>query len=162
MFNKIIITLLLLLQPDDAKFASSLCNEAKIYAKNNNYNEAGELFLKAVSINPYYFYAHYGYGKVCLYTGDIKNAVKHLSIAVTLDASSANGWFYLGFAYFFSKQYMNAVSCFKKAYTIDSSCIESLYNIAVMYEMMGNSFLSQNYYEKYFFAKNKKDTGILF
>ena len=162
MFNNIIITLLLLLQSDDSKFASSLCNEAKIYAKNNNYNEAGELFLKAVSKNPYYFYAHYGYGKVCLYTGDIKNAVKHLSIAVTLDASSANGWFYLGFAYFFSKQYMNAVSCFKKAYTIDSSCIESLYNIAVIYEMMGNSFLSQNYYEKYFFTKNKKDTGILF
>lgn len=148
--------------PLESQFASSVCNEATILAKGKEYSKAKELFIKAISLNPYYFCAHYGYGKTCLYTGDIKNAIKHLSIAVQLDATSANGWFYLGFAYFFGKNYVNANHCFMKAYQLNSFFVESLYNIAVIYEMTGDVYKSKVYFDKYFFEKDKKETGILF
>ncbi len=119
-------------------------------AKINDYAQAKELFIKAVKTNPYYYHAQYGYGKVCLLTGAITNAITHFSIAVTLDAKAANGWFYLGFAYFFAKQYIKANQCFFEAYSINSSYIEALYNIGVIYEITGDAFKSNKYYEKYF------------
>lgn len=162
MLSKAILIALLCFVPLQSQFASSVCTEATALAKAKEYSKAKELFIKAIGLNPYYYFAHYGYGKACLYSGDIKNAIKHLDIAVTLDATSARGWFYLGFAYFFAKNYVKANFCFKEAYRLDTGFVESLYNIAVIYEITGDTYKSKVYYNKYFFEKNKKDTGLLF
>lgn len=162
MLSKSILIALLCLLPHNSQFASSVCAEATALAKAKEYLKAKELFVKAIGLNPYYYVAHYGYGKTCLYTGDIKNAVKHLDIAVNLDATSASGWFYLGFANFFAKNYVKANYCFKKAYSLDTAFVESLYNIAVIYEITGETYKSKVYFDKYFFEKDKKDTGLLF
>ena len=162
MLSKLILVAVVCLIPLNSQFASSVCTEAIALAKVKEYSKAKELFVKAIALNPYYYSAHYGYGKICLYSGDIKNAIKHLDIAVKLDATSASGWFYLGFANFFAKNYVKANYCFKEAYRLDASFIESLYNIAVIYEITGDTYKSKIYFEKYFFEKDKKDTGLLF
>ncbi|MGQ9842173.1 MAG: tetratricopeptide repeat protein, partial [Spirochaetota bacterium] len=131
--------------PLNSQFASSVCTEAIALAKVKKYSKAKELFVKAINLNPYYYGGHYGYGKTCLYLGDIKNAIKHLAIAVKLDATSASGWFYLGFANFFAKHFVRANYCFKEAYRLDTSFVESLYNIGVIYEIIGDTYKSKVY-----------------
>ncbi len=162
MLSKSLLVVVLCMIPLNSQFASSVCIEATALAKAKEYSKAKELFLKAIKINPYHYAAHYGYGKTCLYSGDMNNAIKHLDIAVTLDKTSARGWFYLGFAYFFAKNYVKANHCFKEAYRLDASFVESLYNIAVIYEITGDSYKSRVYFNKYFYEKEKKDTGLLF
>lgn len=162
MLSKAIIVVVMSMLPLGGQFASEVCTEAVIYAKAKDYAKAKELFLQSIAINPYYYRAHYGYGRVCLLTGDIASAIHHLSIAVRLDASAAGGWFYLGFAFFFNKNYVQALHCFLKAYDRDAAFIESLYNAAVIFEKIGNEHKAQLYYHRYFHEKYKEDTGILF
>lgn len=165
-YRKLIIVILLFVQINYVLFAkefsSKLCVEAEILAKSGKYVEAEKKYLESINLNNYYHRAHYGYGKLCLYIGKIDLAVKHLENAVRLDKSHGASYFYLGMAYFFKKKYNLAIKYLLKSYEIDTDFVETLYNVGVIFELIGDEYKSKKYFIKYFNEKQKEETGILF
>lgn len=120
-------------------------------------------FRKTIEINPHYALAHYGLGKACLYReGMLKQAVYHLESSVDLDKGLARAYFYLGIAYMFSKRYGLALNAFRTAYERDGGLVEALYNMAVVYDLVGKHTMALKSYERYLLEKNKRDSDILF
>jgi len=86
--------------------------------------------------------------------GRIPDAVKHLRRSVNLDPGFSRGWFKLGLAEFFSGKYIDSLHSFKEAYDKDKTFIEALYNMGVIYDLLGNDYLAFTYYRLYY--KKKK------
>ena len=65
-------------------------------------------------------------------------------------------------AYFLSKKYMKALQSFKNSYKYDDSLIEALYNIAMIYDVIGNSYKAGIYYKRYRQEKTKDEEDLPF
>jgi TolA-binding protein len=63
--------------------------------------------------------------------------------------------FYLGMACLLSEKYVYALHAFSDAYSRDSSYVESLYNIGVIYDRMGNRAKARLYYNRYNHEKER-------
>ena len=113
--------------------------------------ESAELkFTESVKLSPSYSLAYYGLGRVYLFKEDkIDDAITHLRKSVELDAGLARGYFYLGLAELLAEKHIEALHSFENAYSRDSRFIESLYNIAVIHEHLGNSFKAFVYFRRY-------------
>ena len=141
---------------------SQLYHEGESLALKGDIDGAIEIFKKVVELSPYYCMGHYGLGKAYLYKyGMLDLAIQHLSEAVKLDRKLAKGHFYLGMAYFLGRKYIQALHSFKNAYDNDDSLIEALYNISVIYDIMGKKYEAEVYYKKYITEK-ERDEDILF
>ena len=111
------------------------------------------LFVRVTELSPSFVLGHYGLGKAYLRVdGRTEDAVKELKKAVECDRSFSKAWFYLGMAHTFSKDYANAIDAFQGAYRADRSCIEALYNIGAVFDIMGHSFKSKKFFNAYFTA----------
>lgn len=152
-------------------FYSPLCaqilNSTKFYNegvksfKEGDREKALGLFIKAAEINDNYSLAHYGIGRVhLLQENKAGEAVKHLKKAVQLDSSFAKGFFYLGMAQLLAEKYNDSITSFKKAYEKDITLQDSLYNISMAYDLIGDKINSILYYKKYIYVKEKKDEDI--
>lgn len=145
--------------PDTAK----MYDEAAALAHNGHIDDAIKRFLEVIEASPCYSLGHYGLGKAYLYKdGACDDAITHLKLSVHYDRRLAKGHFYLGMAYMLKRQYTQSIGSFKTAYAIDPGIVESLYNIAVIYDITGRRGRAEWYYNKYVDEKNKKDTDILF
>ena len=123
--------------------------------------EAENNFKQAVKAGPASTLAHYGLGRVyILQAGKMKDAVKHLKQAVSLDPNFAKGWFKLGLAELISGRYLDAFQSFKRAYEKDETIVESLYNIGVIYDLLGDEYMAFTYYRLYY--RKVKELDILF
>lgn len=169
MLNKIFIKILIfifLIYPNSLlslENSTTLYKEAARLAENGQLDAAIEKFKKVIEISPYYCLGHYGLGKAYLFMdGMLEDAIKHLKISVKLDTRFAKGYFYLGLAYYFSKKYVRAIHSFKKAYKNDDNLIEALYDIGMIYEIIGKEYESSIYFKKYYKEKRKGDEDILF
>lgn len=131
--------------------SSILYREGTVLAGQGDYSGAIAKFKRAAELSPRFALAHYGLGRVSLFAQtDGIDAVKELSLAVECDRRLAKGFFYLGFACMFAKKYNRAITAFAQAYALDRTFIESLYNIAVLYEIRGNVYKASSYYRQYF------------
>lgn len=142
-----------------------LASAGQVYAENSTfyYNKGIELFRagnmdaaedsfkKAIEINPSYTLGHYGLGRVyILRKGKVPDAIRHLKTSVALDAGFAKGWFKLGLAELVTGKYMDSLHSFREAYEIDKTIIESLYNIGVIYDLLGKEYKAFTYYRQYY------------
>ena len=132
-------------------------NSTFYYNKGMEFFKAGDMleaennFKLAVNVNPSYTLGHYGLGRVyILQNGKIKDAVKHLKLSVSFDQDFSKGWFKLGLAELIAGKYIDSLHSFKKAYEKDGTLIESLYNIGVAYELLGDEFNAFTYYRLYY------------
>lgn len=137
--------------------AYSLTNSTELYkkgvffAKKKQFKKAIEFFKKSANRNPYYSLAHYGLGKSYLQVdGDIKKAIIHLERSIELDKNYSNAYFYLGFAYLFKKKYNKSIKNFLYSYKLDEAKnVGALYNVGVLYELLGKRRISLFYFSKY-------------
>lgn len=144
-----------------AQNSTQLYNNGVELAKSGNYIEAEKNFVNVIKMSPYYCLGHYGLGKVLMvYKKDLDAAEKEFKIAVKLDSKLSRGHFYLGMIYMFQKKYVYAIKSFWKSYETDDECIEALYNIGSIYDIMGHPFKSRFYYQKYYNEKNKVEEDI--
>ena len=127
--------------------------------KAGNLSEAETNFKQAVEVNPSYTLGHYGLGRVYILQKDkIPLAIKHLKISVSLDPGFVKGWFKLGLAEFVSGKYMESIHSFKEAYDRDKTFIEALYNMGVVYDLLGNDYRAYTYYRLYYLkTKGEKE-----
>ncbi len=144
-------------------------NSTEIYkrgarlAKSGKIDEAILIFKDVIAQNPYYSLGHYGLGKAYLFKkGMLYEAVRHLKLSVQLDRRFAGGYFYLGLAYYLYRKYPYAINAFDRAYRIDSNYIESILNIALIYEKMEKYVKAAQYFEMYKNIKRRRREGRLF
>ncbi len=140
-----------------------LYNRGAVLALNGKIDEAIPVFQKVIKISPYYCLGHYGLGKCYLYKyGMSKNAIKHLKLSVKYDRKFVKGYFHLGLANMLAKKYKHAIDSFKKTYEYDNTFLEALFNIAIVYDILGDEYNSARYLIKYFYEKTKDDDDIIF
>ena len=143
--------------------STDLYRQGARLAKEGRIDEAIPKFRRVVEISPYYCMGYYGLGKACLYReGMLDEAIRNLRQAVKLDRKLVSGHFYLGLACFMAKRYMESAFAFKSAYQQDDTCIEALYNLGVVYEIIGRDYDSTVYYGRYLEEKSKVDEDVAF
>ena len=144
-------------------------NSSEIYrvgaeeALSGNYENAEKIFKEAISLSPDFVLGHYGLGKLYLHKeGKNYEAENELKRACELDRHYSKAHFYLGLAYFYQKKYIAALHAFDDAYNTDKTCIEALYNIGVIYDIMDNSLKAEKYFKlwKSFKIKLEKENKI--
>ena len=146
----IMLNVLLYINTSAAENSSILYKKGAEAANSGNYDEAEDIFKKVISLSPDFTLGHYGLGKLLLYKqGNAEKAQKELETAVSLDKSNSKAYFYLGFAYLYQKKYIPAIHAFNEAYNTDRTCIEALYNIGAIYDLMDSSFKSEKYFKKW-------------
>ena len=147
-----ILFLILLLQTAvQGKNSTLYYNKGVEFFKAGNLIEAENNFKLAVQVNPSYTLGHYGLGRIYISQKDkIKDAIKHLKLSVSLDPDFSMGWFKLGLAELIAGKYVDSLHSFEKAYEKDESSIESLYNLGVVYDLLGNEFKALTYYRLYY------------
>lgn len=124
--------------------------EGAEFFKQGNIASAELKFRESAKLSPSYSLAHYGLGRVYLVTeGKNDEAIKSLRKSVELDPGLAKGYFYLGLAELIGERYIEAIHSFKDAYDRDRGFVEALYNIAVIYDHLGNSYRAFVYYRQY-------------
>ncbi|HOP28047.1 MAG TPA: tetratricopeptide repeat protein [Spirochaetota bacterium] len=118
--------------------------------KQGELDSAENKFMESLKLSPYASLAYYGLGRIYLAKeGNIDEAITCLRKSVQLDSGLAKGFFYLGLAELMGEKYVEALHSFKNAYDLDKGLVESLYNIAVIYEHLGKSYNAFVYYRKY-------------
>lgn len=121
------------------------------FYKAGNLSDAEKSFKDSINVNPSYTLGHYGLGRIyLLQKGKVNDAIKQLKISVKLDRNFARGWFKLGLAQLVAGKYIDSLHSFKTAYDRDKTFIESLYNIGVIYDLLGEDFKAFTYYREYY------------
>ncbi len=119
--------------------------------KSGNYADAEIDFKDAIQVNPSYTLGHYGLGRIyILQKGKAPDAIKHLKLSVSLDPGFVKGWFQLGLAELISGKYLESLQSFKQAYEKDKTLIEALYNMGVVYDLLGDNYTAFTYYRLYY------------
>ena len=139
-------------------------NSSKLYrtgeaeAIAGNYNKAENIFIEVIRLSPDFVLGHYGLGKLYLFKeGKSYEAEKELKTACKLDRHFSKAYFYLGLSYFYQKKYIAAIHAFDEAYNNDKTCIESIYNIGVIYDLMDKSLKSKKYFKLWKTLKEKSE-----
>lgn len=140
-----------------SQFSSAMDNSTNHYNdgvkffKSGNLTAAEKSFKKSLEINPSYTLGHYGLGRVYMLREDkIADSIKHLKRSVYLDPGFVSGWFKLGLAELISGKYIDSLHSFREAYERDNTLIEALYNMGVVYDLLGDEYRSFTYYRLYY------------
>ncbi|HPB81941.1 MAG TPA: hypothetical protein PK200_07870 [Spirochaetota bacterium] len=149
--------------PGNQQNSSLLYRKAAEIATSGNLQQAIPLFREVIKLSPHYTKGHYGLGKALLYKEEtVREGIRHLQKAVSLDRRNAPAFFYLGIGYMLSKNYMNSIDAFQKAYQLDPNMIEALFNIGSAFDIMENKKQSTRYFRQYLEKQHREDSDILF
>jgi tetratricopeptide (TPR) repeat protein len=150
-FSAAAISVMLLCTPSLARENSSLVyKEGATLAGKGDIDGAIPLFEKAIKLSPNFALPHYALGRALLYKeGKRKDSIRELRLAVQFDRKLAKGYFYLGLAYMFDNKLEWSLHAFNDAFALDRSFVEALYNMAVVYDLMGQEGKSVRYFHKY-------------
>ena len=148
----LILILLILFQfTANAENSTDYYNMGVESFKSGNFPEAEKNFKKSLEINPSYTLGHYGLGRVyMLRSNKIQDSIKHLKRAVILDPGFVRGWFKLGLAELLYGKYIDSLHSFHEAYERDRTMIEALYNMGVVYDLLGDEYRAFTYYRLYY------------
>jgi tetratricopeptide (TPR) repeat protein len=140
-----------------AETSFSLYSEGLSFYKEKKYQEAEAKFKESIKVNQWYALPYYALGRLYIrQNGKVKDAIINLQKAIECDNNLANANFYLGLAQLISEKYIEAIHSFKRAYELDKKYAEALFNIAVIYEHLGNDYMAFFYYREYLKETEKK------
>ena len=77
--------------------------------------------------------AHYEHAQILIATGEMKLANKSLSTAAELDPNNAQYHYQRGMNFYYLNQYEAAENAFLKALSIDTTDVDSAYQLAYIY-----------------------------
>ena len=92
--------------------------------------------------------AHYEYAQTLIATGEMKLANKSLSTAAELDPNNSQYHYQKGMNFYYLNQYDDAENSFIKALSIDSSDVDSSYQLAYIYAAQKKATLAKQQIEK--------------
>ena len=92
--------------------------------------------------------AHYEYAQTLIVTGEMQFANKSLSTAAELDPNNAQYHYQRGMNFYYLNQYDAAESAFLKALSIDTTDVDSAYQLAYIYAARKKASLAKQQIEK--------------
>lgn len=119
------------------KNAALLVFEGKKYAIEQKWQEAIDLYSRAIKQNPSYGYAFISRGIAYGSQGLFDKAISNFSEALDVSPKYTEAYNNRGVIYEYKGQYNNAVSDFTRAIEFDSSCAQLYYNRALAYSYKG-------------------------
>lgn len=144
-----------------AENSTEFYHEGVEFFKAGNYTAAEASFKKALGKNPSYTLGHYGLGKIyMLQKKKVPDSIKHLKLAVKYDPGFARGWFKLGLAELVYGKYVDSLHSFHEAYEKDRTVIEALYNIGVVYDLLGDEYRAFSYFRMYYRGLKGEKSGF--
>ena len=107
-----------------------------------NWSEAEKEYKRALDLDPRYALAHQWYGGYLERTGRMEESIAERRIAVELDPLSASPNFELGLAYFFSRDYDQAIRQFQHALDLEPGFPVALSMLCIAYAENGQHELA--------------------
>lgn len=79
---------------------------------------------------------------------DIKNAEKYSHLAIKADRYNAKAYVNRGNCFFVKQKFEDAKECYQEALSIESDCIEALYNLGLVNKRLGLADKALQYFRK--------------
>lgn len=98
------------------------------YQQKREHVLAKENFLKAIELDPKFFYAYSSLGNTCLDLGECEKAIFYLQKALEINSTHSLSWMFLGKAYLMSRQHQLSLEASKKSFTLDPKNLSAVSN----------------------------------
>ncbi|MDA3940406.1 MAG: tetratricopeptide repeat protein [Spirochaetia bacterium] len=98
--------------------------------------DAGNIFLQAIEIDPFYYSAHYNLGLLYLEAEDYNNAEKSFNTVLGINPEFPEAWHNLAFVFSQKGLYRASIDTYEEALRIEPSNIKSRLNLAVQYKKL--------------------------
>jgi len=112
------------------------------------HRQAEEAFRAALRIDDEETMAHFGLALALRGIGDDTGAARALTQAILIDERNAVAWEVLGKIHFDAGRYQAAATAFQTALRLDSSFLETYFDLARAYDRLGRVADAWNYYER--------------
>ncbi len=103
----------------DAELAETHTSMAFVYVLEREWAAGEAAFQRALQLNPNYATAHHWYGLTLLFRGESAESIAHLKQALTLDPFSIIMNYNLAQAFYYGRQYDEAIAQFQKTRELD-------------------------------------------
>ena len=113
------------------------------------FQQAIEMYRKAIELNPEIDEAHNNLGICYGETGNFIESIKMFEKAVELNPKYTEAYNNLGSSYYYlEKNYPKAIEMFKKAINLDSNYVDPYENLAVVYLSKGDTLTAVEFFKK--------------
>ena len=126
-----------------------LCIRGLVELKTKNYNEAGELFSEAITMNENGYYAHYMLGLTKYKEGkDYDGALNAFQQSLELQPNNEKAHLYLGCIAGLGNRFEQSEKHFLSAIQLDPNFADAYFNLSAIYIKQGRKQDAQSYYKK--------------
>ena len=110
----------------------------RVYADSSNYNEAINIYQKALNLEPQNFYVWFNLALAYKNNGQLNESINAYENALIINPNSFDVYFNLGSLYESKNDTLSAINCYKKASEYNPNDIENNYFLAVSYLKVKN------------------------
>lgn len=139
---------IILKEAPDHLHAQAHNNIARLYALQNNYQQALIHYRDAIHAQPDFLIAHYNLGLLLLKHNELIAAQKQFTNVVTLDPVHINAHFYLGVLYLHNNQLNDAKNAFQTVISLQNEHSFALTNLGVIALKQEQGQLAIDYFTK--------------
>jgi tetratricopeptide (TPR) repeat protein len=125
-----------------------VCRQAQRALARGAYEQARQLYLKALEMNPAVASVHYGLATVCFQLNHLTAAAHHFQEVTRLDPRQAGAFINLGAVYTRLNQADQAVAVLHKGLQLDHTRPEGYYNLGMAYAQQGQLDLAIQAYRE--------------
>ncbi len=127
------------LDPSDSRQAVRIFLEGEWYHKQQDFDQAEELYTEAIQIDPQFGSAYARRGQIRLAHGDIEEALADFDEALELDATAVEALWWRGDAHAVAGQLDKAVEDYNRVLAIQPDLIRARFNLAVALRQKGDT-----------------------
>jgi len=127
----------------------SLSEKADLAYKNQKYDEALDLYTKAVVFNPSDKITMLKIANIYKLKGNNAKAISFYDKIISIDKDSTDAYFNKGLVFANQKKYDEAIKCFEKVTEISPEYPYAYYSLAMAYELKDMPQKSIEYYKQY-------------
>ena len=126
-----------------------LCIRGLVELKTKNYDEAGELFSEAITMNENGYYAHYMLGLTKYKEGqDYDGALNAFQQSLELQPNNEKAHLYLGCIAGLGNRFEQSEKHFLSAIQLDPNFADAYFNLSAIYIKQGRKQDAQSFYKK--------------
>ncbi|MCK5200617.1 MAG: tetratricopeptide repeat protein, partial [Spirochaetales bacterium] len=110
-------------------------------------DDAEDIFIQAIKIDPVYYSAHYNLGLLYLEDEDYYNAEKSFNTVLNIDSEFQEAWHNLAFVFSQKGLYRASIDAYEEALRIEPSNIKARLNLAVQYRKLDKLDMALEQYQ---------------
>jgi Flp pilus assembly protein TadD len=126
----------------------SLCQKARQAVAQGNYEQARQIYLRALGLRTDAPDVHYGLATVCFLLNDLPSAAYHFKEVTRLDPLRAGAYINLGAVYNRLDQFDDAIPVLRRGIQLDNHRAEGYYNLGLVHRRKGQIDLAIEAYRE--------------